>query len=458
MKKLFSIFAAVLMAASMMAETVYYVNTNKWAAVKVHAWGGKKAGTTWPGLDATKEADIKGWEVYSFTAEAGDYNMCIFNNGNGQQTSDLVWTAGKYYFNGAWVTAEEITETLAPVGEETIYFVNTNKWETVSVHAWGGTAAATNWPGVNATKEADIKGWEVYSFTAKAGAYGQCLFNNGDGSEKTADLVWTADKYYFNGAWVTAEEITESIVAINYYINGSTEYFGDWNANNFIGMPNDEIVINATPGVYTFRVFDAPYWAAGSLGYDDLDVENSSANVKAAGDADDNIQINLVDGAVTIKVVEGKVQVIGNFAGEIEITSMTICGVAALCGVAWAPTATENDMTTEDNIVWTLTKEGVKLEAGDYNYKAAANHAWSIFELPGGGDASNILTITETGTYDITFTANIEEKTLTAEAVKQTETALSNTTSAAVATKALIRGELVIVKDGVRYNVMGIRK
>ena len=97
-------------------ETVYFINTKKWSAVKAHAWGGKATGTNWPGLATIKETEkIANNDVYSFTANVGDYANIIFNNNNqGSQTPDLVWTAGKYYvIDMGWLTKEEAEAKLA---------------------------------------------------------------------------------------------------------------------------------------------------------------------------------------------------------------------------------------------------------------------------------------------------------------------------------------------------------
>ena len=103
-------------AAAPATETVYFINTKKWSAVKAHAWGGKATGTAWPGLATIKETEqIAGFDVYSFTANTGAYKNVIFNNNNGgSQTPDLVWTAGKYYvMDMGWLTKEEAEAKLA---------------------------------------------------------------------------------------------------------------------------------------------------------------------------------------------------------------------------------------------------------------------------------------------------------------------------------------------------------
>ena len=102
-------------------ETVYFINTKKWAAVKAHVWGGKAAESAWPGKATVKETEkVAGYDVYSFTANVGDYANIIFNNNNGgSQTPDLVWTAGKYYvIDMGWLTKEEAeTKLAAPLPE-----------------------------------------------------------------------------------------------------------------------------------------------------------------------------------------------------------------------------------------------------------------------------------------------------------------------------------------------------
>lgn len=94
-------------------ETVYFVNNQGWENVNVYAWT-TVPNAEWPGVAATKETEqICGYDVYSYTAEAGAYAAVIFNNGNDHQTADLVWTAGKYYVQNGWYTREEAEALLA---------------------------------------------------------------------------------------------------------------------------------------------------------------------------------------------------------------------------------------------------------------------------------------------------------------------------------------------------------
>lgn len=90
-----------------------------------------------------------------------------------------------------------------------------------------------------------------------------------------------------------------------------------------------------------------------------------------------------------------------------EKDTWTVAGSSEIFGSYWDVTDTSNDMTTEDDIIYTLTKKGVQLEAGvTYEYKVAKNHSWDVnYGDYGLQDGSNvILTVPVSGTYDLTFT------------------------------------------------------
>ena len=80
---------------------------------------------------------------------------------------------------------------------ETIYFINSLKWEgTIYAYAWDGEIKNAEWPGVEATKEAQqTNGLDVYSYTAPQGTYTKIIFNNG--TYQTADLDWVNGIYYY---------------------------------------------------------------------------------------------------------------------------------------------------------------------------------------------------------------------------------------------------------------------
>ncbi len=96
-------------------DSIYFVNVPGWDNLRVHLWGGTAAGTTWPGVEMTKlgeDDQINGYDVYKYVADKGAYAQCIFSNNGENQTVDLNWTSGKYYYDGAWYAKADIPEPI----------------------------------------------------------------------------------------------------------------------------------------------------------------------------------------------------------------------------------------------------------------------------------------------------------------------------------------------------------
>ena len=290
-------------------ETVYFVNALNWTGtINAYAWT-TDPNAAWPGAAATKEAEqIGGYDVYSYTAEAGKYANVIFN-GTGGQTADLKWTAGKYYVLDGWYTKEEAEAKLVtPIVDEVVYFVNNKNWSKVNAYAWDPANAA--WPGAAATKEAEqIAGFDVYSYSAAPGTYQKVIFNDG-GSNQTSDMVWTAGKYIVNNQWYTKEEAEAALAAP-------------------------------------------------------------------------------------------------------VVTTWTMVGDKALFGTDWDLNATANDLVKQEDGSWVLTLTNKTLAAKSYEYKAAKDRSWTT-TVPGGDNAK--LTISKAGQYDVTFTLNAAATSVTAKA------------------------------------------
>ena len=96
-------------------DSIFLVNAKAWATPTVHLWGGTAAGTTWPGVAMTKVNEkINGYDVYKYVADKGAYKNCIFNNAGSDQTADLDWTSGKYYYIDKWYAKEDIPASEDP--------------------------------------------------------------------------------------------------------------------------------------------------------------------------------------------------------------------------------------------------------------------------------------------------------------------------------------------------------
>ena len=100
----------------------------------------------------------------------------------------------------------------------------------------------------------------------------------------------------------------------------------------------------------------------------------------------------------------------------------TVAGAVDLLGVSWDVEAVANDMTYNGDSTFTLIKEDVTLNVGDHGYKVAYNHSWDVnFGDPNNvaGEGNAIVSITESGIYDVTFSFNWKTKEVSALAVLQ---------------------------------------
>lgn len=367
-------------------------------------------------------------KLFSFLAAA------LFAGSMMAGTNDLLWD----------YTSANIPTT----SPDTVFFVNKAAWETVKIHAWGGTAPGTTWPGLDVQKaDYQLQDADVYYFVAEQGAYGKCIFNNANGTQ-TADLTWTAGKYYYDGSWYTRAELEKPVGKATYFLIGS---FNNWKLDTALPMYDDEITVEWAAGAYEFKVVKDRSWD-GALGYSDVDAECSDGGYEQAGT---NVKVVLAeDGEVIVAVTaEGKLCLTGDFGGTIVVSTWTIVGVEALMGSNWDVNDPANEMTEVDDL-WTLTKSHVALTAGtEYKYKLVGDHSYDVFQYPVVGD--RVLKVTENGKYDVTFTWN-GKNTLTATAVPSITTALENNTRVN-ASKVLVDGQMLIEVDGVRYNVVGVR-
>ena len=420
-KSIFLFFAAILcaMTANAAKERVYFVNTPGWTKVNVHAWGGTAAGTNWPGTTATKDTwQWNGKDVYYLEAEAGAYGQCIFNNGSGQQSADLTWTANSVYAHeaGKW-TPVEIAK--ATTNGTKVYFVNTDKWTTVKVYAFSYSPKDTKnaaWPGANPTKESDKVGeYDVYSFTMNK-EYDYCIFTNGasTNTKQTADLVVMdgADKYYCKDNWYTKEEAIAKLVAPIEY---ETVYFvnaADWTGT--ISAYAYTPVQNATwPGEPAAK---EDYQIGGKNVYSYTAEKGKYKNVIFSGTGGQTADLDWTAGKYYVRDNwYTKEEAEAKLAAPV-VDVYTVVGSEVLLGTDWDLNNADNEMTKQDDGSYILVKENVDLaKTGTYEYKVVKNHDWS-WSVPSGTTNNTLKLGNEDvdGTYNVTFTLNKELNALTA--------------------------------------------
>ena len=97
----------------------------------------------------------------------------------------------------------------------------------------------------------------------------------------------------------------------------------------------------------------------------------------------------------------------------------SVAGNEGLFETAWDELSTANEMTKQENNIYVLVKKGINLNAQTYEYKVCSNHDWTeSYGADPSGRGNAILTITEAGIYDVTFTFNSVTKEVSATAVR----------------------------------------
>ena len=415
-------------------ETVYFINTKGWAKVNAYAWTTTPI-VAWPGAAATKESEqIGGYDVYSYTLEAGAAANVIFNNGS-QQTADLKWEAGKYFINTTWYTKEEAEAQLAkPAEYEYIYFVNVQNWAAVKIYTW--TPEIAGWPGVAMTKEADqIGGYDVYSYKVDKGSvFGGMLFNNGNGT-KTGDLTWTPGKYFVKDKWYTKEDAIEKLGGTTVLLP-TVALAGEMNTwstlTHELKAAEDQktasITVQLEAQSYAFKMVVDGAWL-GNTGtmtrdnctdwvFEALDGEETNAHITADVAGDYIFTWTYETKTLTVTYPEAGDDPVDPNPGDDPVVEpdgdvWTVLGVDAL-GLNWTIEATDNDMVKQEDGSYKLVKENLELGAGNYDYKVAKNHSWDV-SIP-AGQPNQTLTIETSGVYNVTFVLDAACTTLTATA------------------------------------------
>ncbi len=190
-----------------------------------HTWGGAEA-------VAVKMTLVEG-DVYSAAIPADNNNVVFvrmqpessaidwdncwnktedltIEGGNNLYTITAWGEGGNKVCSGVWSVYDDGGDTPEPpvAEKDSIFFVNASDWIALRVHLWGGSAAGTEWPGVEMTPVAEkINSYEVFKLIVDKGAYANCIFNNNGKGAQTGDLDWTSGQYFYKDAWYAKEAI-----------------------------------------------------------------------------------------------------------------------------------------------------------------------------------------------------------------------------------------------------------
>ena len=336
--------------------TLYYVNSDKWAAVNGYVWPTGGAGLLdWPGAPATKtDQTVGGYDVYSYTFDATKADNIIFNNGSGgdgNQTSDLAVDASKpYFYDGVW-------------------------YETLTFDAEGGDEGG-NEGGEEGGDDPIVPETPAYVVRGNGGSDATGIWCGG--------IEWTADDSPVNNM---TDADKDGIYEVTYK--------------------------NVPAGTWNFKVVGT---TEGWMGSDYLDTKNSSAGCTTAP-YDGNIGFTLnapTDVTIQFNTLTGKIIATtpsGSF-GTVQIDHFHITlGSDDVC-------LDEYEFTAANNYKFTFTEDIVVDPAYGYTdvyYRIIGNCNYAVYEKHVGVNIAESGTYTLT----VQFNGDYDNPEFTVTAVKQ---------------------------------------
>ena len=140
---------------------------------------------------------------------------------------------------------------------QTIYCINTQEWDKVSIHNWLTDKITTTWPGDAMTKTGEK--WAGYDIYKKeiSGLHKYCIFNNNNNGKKTSDL--TIDGTYYelgSGKWY--KELPTPKICWKGDVN-------NWSEKNTFAVTNNDpnlftTTVALSKGEHTFKVSICDLW------------------------------------------------------------------------------------------------------------------------------------------------------------------------------------------------------
>lgn len=389
--------------------TATFDNAGNWAQVYAYTFSKDGETTTaeelgaWPGKEMTKTET--GYSIEIEAAAAPQF--IIFHNNDGIQTEDLAFENGKAY------SAKKDFSVKFKFPE------NYKAWDKVYAYTFGPSTLG-EWPGTEITSTL-AEGVYTATFSAES-APENIIFNSGKGTvegevslkgvDQTEDLAFENGKTYefvpkqqYTATFKFGEGVTawDEVYAYAWTEDGNelTPYTGEW--------PGEKL--EATDGVYTLNIlaYEAPKSIQFNDGKkngvktDDLAFENGKAYTYAP---EPEPQPEAIE----------KMYIVGELTGGWPVDA------AGETPADWSM-AKEMTQDAENADIWTLTIEGFEAEAKIYKYKAAANQKWTVYTLPAEGN-NEFEFGTEgypAGKYNLTFTVNTKEHSLTLTAQKVEE-------------------------------------
>ena len=213
--------------------TVYFLNSDNWETVGVHAWRGTENLTgDWGTATATPDQDLGGNWVKATIPAAPTFSIIIFNkDSDGERaTLDIKDNESIYVIStGETFTSAKAAEEAAanntgggnnPGGSDDsdvtcVYFLNSESWETVGAHAWNASGDLTGgWGTTTATAAEELGSDWVKATVPAAPPFSIIIFNKDKDSERATLDITDMEHVYVTvtGQSYTSKEAAEEAI------------------------------------------------------------------------------------------------------------------------------------------------------------------------------------------------------------------------------------------------------
>ena len=348
----------------------------------------------------------------------------------------LFWLLCPLLFAG-WVDAKDITIYVQADQKPKVWF-----WGDANngSYGWPGEALSSTKDVVNPTTGATHTFYyKTFTGLAENASISMLINYNGD-DDKTADITGiTSDRYFWYKGNKQYEDLTEQFTVIPDATIDAVGISGGFNSwPNFSDAPKfTEVTANETytynldltniDADVSFKIQPNGIW----IGYTGITVSGGETSwLSDDGSSDHNIKLaNSTSGYKTYLLTatwaggknagEGwtlKVEGVDPRTEPIVNTYTVVGSPTDLFGGFWDPTLDANNMVEGEAGVFTLTKENVNLSAGDIEFKIVKNHSWGSdheYGVGGLGGGNVVYNVAEAGLYNVTFSFNPEETTVT---------------------------------------------
>ena len=335
-----------------------------------------------------------------------------------------------------WVDAKDITIYVQADQSPKLWF-------------WGDATNSAGWPGEALTQTTQVQNpttgatqtfyYKTFTGLAENASISMLISYDGD-TDKTSDINGiTTDRYFWYKGNKQYEDITEQFTAIP---DATIEYVGI--SGSFNGWPGPadapkftvatanqeytyDLDLTSVSGDVIFKIQPNGTW----LGYPQITPAGETSWLSDDGGNDHNIKLaNSTSGYKTYKLTAtwaGGKDASAGWTLKVEgdeprtepiVDTYTVAGEPTeIIGAYWNQAYEANDMTAVGDGTYTLTKENVTIAAGTtIQFKIVKNHTWGPDNEYGDGGlgGGNIsYTVTDAGLYNVTFTFNPEETTVT---------------------------------------------